>query len=173
MHHSPPDEPVIVSGFERGLPPLGFCFAFLVPGAAMLLAGLFAGPQWWRESETGPFALGLLFFGFMLTGIGGLMLKVRRDLLRLVPAEAVCAQIGIDETELPDVIEARGIRPRYIVNGHDYYDTADFIQAPTLLRAAMPPAKATEQLLRPTTVTADTRPETLLRARVSAAEPKQ
>jgi len=66
----------------------------------------------------------------------------------LVPAEEVGPLLRKIEDEARVLLEEKGIRPRYEINGRPFYDGAAFGEVTTLLRAA----RAIEepgQLLRP------------------------
>ncbi len=58
--------------------------------------------------------------------------------------------------------EEQGIRPRYNINGEDFYAIEDFGDAAVLLRASVAPLAGPETLLRPAIGT-QTPEETLLR----------
>jgi hypothetical protein len=87
---------------------------------------------------------------------------LRKRLKQLVSADRVCVQIGIGETDFQKTMEARGIKPRYNVNGQDYYDPEELGDVATLLRASQQPNITPETLLRPA-AKADTPQEQLLR----------
>ena len=57
-------------------------------------------PELWRPSEIGPFGQGELVFGAALMAIGGWLLKVRNDILRLLPTDALCARMELSEATL-------------------------------------------------------------------------
>ena len=163
-------EPVIVSGFQNGVPPLGICLAFCLAGLLLFGCVWHTGPGGWQRTDIGPFNLGLLFFGTLFECVGGLFFKWRRDVLRLESEETVCRKFGVDKAALQRLIEDRGIRPRYVVNGQSLYDLADFREANMLLRASAAPNAPPETLLRPASVNVETPPETLLRAAVSTQD---
>jgi hypothetical protein len=135
---TPTKEPMIFYGGGDGVPPACLCLVFLAAGVLVFCIGL--NPDLWRPSEIGPFGQGEMFFGFALMAIGGWLLKVRNDILRLLPTEALCARMELPEATLKRIAQEHGIRPRYIVNGQDYYapDDFDVEAAKTLLRAASP-----------------------------------
>jgi hypothetical protein len=75
---------------------------------------------------------------------------LRRRLTQLLPADRVCVQIGMEELDFQKTMEARGIKPRYNINGQDYYDPQELGDVATLLRASQQPIATSETLLRPT-----------------------
>ena len=131
-------EPMVFYGGDDGVPPTCLCLLFLAAGFLVFCGGL--NPDHWGPGDTGPFGKGLLFFGSALMAVGGWLFKVRNDILRLLPTDALCARMDIPEATMKRIAQQHGIRPRYIVNGQDYYAPADFDVGPakTLLRASSP-----------------------------------
>jgi hypothetical protein len=56
----------------------------------------------------------------------------------------------MEELDFQKTMEARGIKPRYNINGQDYYDPQELGDVATLLRASQQPIATSETLLRPT-----------------------
>lgn len=159
-------EPMVFYGGDNGVPPAFLCLLFLAAGFLVFCGGL--NPDYWGPSDTGPFGKGLLFFGSALMAVGGWLFKVRNDILSLLPTEALCARMDVPEATLKRIAQQHGIRPRYIVNGQDFYAPADFEEnaAKTLLRASSPTDEQ-DTLLRFAT-DAPQPPQHLLRASDSA-----
>ncbi len=89
-------------------------------------------------------------------------LKIRRELKRLHNTDEVGFRFGVEAERLTAFAEEQGIRPRYNINGKDFYAMEDFGDAAVLLRASVAPLAGPETLLRPAIGT-QTPAETLLR----------
>jgi hypothetical protein len=86
-----------------------------------------------------------------------------RQLPRLASMQNLCTQLNVDGATLQRVAEEQGIKPRYNINGQDFYEITDFGDAATLLRASSASVSQRETWLRPAAQT-ETPPELLLRA---------
>jgi hypothetical protein len=143
------EEPIIVSGFAGGAPGLWFSLSFLVVGIMTLL--LASQPENWHpvDGGFGPTGLGLAFFGSILTGLGGWFLKTKWHIEELTPLPALCTLLGKNAAQVQRLAAERGVKPRYVVNGLEYYASSDFIDSASLLRASEAPEEKKETLLRP------------------------
>ena len=97
---------------------------------------------------------GLFLYGFVHT------VAMRRQIKKLRGANQFaiwCRRVQVEDTR-----REQGIKPRYNINGEDFYDIKDFGDAAVLLRASIAPAAEPETLLRPAAGTA-TPAENLLR----------
>ncbi|MCS6777189.1 MAG: hypothetical protein RMJ43_08025 [Chloroherpetonaceae bacterium] len=140
-------EPVVISGFAGGAPGLWFSLSFVVLGGLNLL-GACSTEAWQTGGDgCGPPGAGRLFFGAVLMAIGGWLLRTRWQIEELVPLPLLCRRMGCTEAEVQRLATARGVRPRYVVDGLEYYHAADLMDAEGLLRASAAPAGA-EELLR-------------------------
>jgi hypothetical protein len=75
---------------------------------------------------------------------------MRRLLARLVtlaPLEQTAERLGVSQTDLAQLAEERGIRPRIILNDVPLYEPAEFVDAERLLRPSEAPIGG--DLLRP------------------------
>jgi hypothetical protein len=107
-------------------------------------------------------------FGFALVGAGMLLLLGARMMFRacavhdrLFSIDELCNRFGLPELSLLQEAQERGITPKRIVNGREYFDFTEFGEAAVLLRAAHP-TDADQDLLRPAGKSS-TEPELLLR----------
>ena len=87
---------------------------------------------------------------------------MRRRIKKLSGAVSIGSRFGVDAERLTTFAEEQGIKPRYNINGEDFYDLKDFGDAAVLLRASVAPAAERETLLRPAAGSA-TPAENLLR----------
>jgi hypothetical protein len=108
-------------------------------------------------SVAGPFDV--LFFG----GIGLWKLRLRRQIERLIPESNLGDRLGLEASEIQDVIRIKGIRPRLGVNLQSYYALEDFDDAATLLRSSAHSTNS-ESLLRAATPLPDDTASGLLRS---------
>lgn len=139
-------EPVVVSGFAGGAPGLWFSLSFVVLGGLNLL-GACSTEAWQAGADgCGPPGAGRLFFGAVLVAIGGWLLRTRWQIEELVPLPLLCRRMGRTEAEVQQLAAARGVRPRYVVDGMEYYHVADLMDAEGLLRASAAPARREELL---------------------------
>jgi len=141
--------PVLTGTWDA--PPLGFCLFFLILGSVGIAFALWHGTL--GLLSDGP-PLTVAAFLLLWSGIyfanGVFLFRLRRRILRLSPAEDLCRQFGIEAAVFRRVVQERGIRPHYDINGRDFYDPADFGEGAVLLRPAPPPS---ESLLRPLPLT--------------------
>lgn len=165
------EEPIIVSGFEGGAPGLWFSLSFIVFGLLNLLGA--SSPHAWKPTEdgTGAHGMGMLFFGGVLTLLGGWFLRTRWQIEALTPLPMLCKLLGKNEAQIQAMAYERGVRPRYVVNGLEYYASSDLVDSEALLRASETPRLAPEALLRPAASTL-IEPNTLLRipGRIESSE---
>lgn len=156
------EEPIIVSGFEGGAPGLWFSLTFIVLGLLSLFGA--SSSEMWKpvEGGYGPTGMGTLFFGGVLLFLGGWFLKTRWQIEELTPLPLLCKMLGKQEAEIHQIAAERGVRPRYVVNGLEYYMASDLVDAATLLRASRAPEIEPEILLRPASLGAIHK-DTLLR----------
>lgn len=107
--------------------------------------------------------MGMMTVGLALPGLSGgfYFIRLFRQSRKWWSVEKSCSKLGIPQEDLMRFVSERNIRPRYNIDGKDYYDPADFKDAVTLLRAAQQPTSP-DTLLRPAT-NAQTPPEQLLR----------
>lgn len=87
---------------------------------------------------------------------------MRRRIKKLNNADSISSRFGVEAERLTTFAEEQGIKPRYNINGEDFYDIKDFGDAAVLLRASVAPAAEPETLLRPAAGTV-TDAENLLR----------
>lgn len=156
------EEPIIISGFEGGAPGLWFSLTFVVMGILTLLSA--SSPQNWKPTDggMGPTGMGMFFFGSVLTALGGWFLKTKWHIEELTPLPLLCERLGKNAMQVQKFAAERGVKPRYVVNGLEYYASSDFVDAESLLRASEAPVEETASLLRPATA-GETAPDTLLR----------
>jgi hypothetical protein len=67
----------------------------------------------------------------------------------LTPLPTLCKRLGKSPAQVYQLAAERGVKPRYIVNGLEYYMSADFLDADTLLRPSDAPPEQPATLLRP------------------------
>ena len=109
-----------------------------------------------RDFSKGPtnhykFGMGLymtIFSCFMLL-IAARNFSLRQKTKKLTNADAISSRFGVEAERLTTFAEKQGIKPRYNINGEDFYDLKDFGDAAVLLRASVAPAAQPETLLRP------------------------
>lgn len=143
-----PDEAIPLSyrgRNERGIPMYdGSRHGFLnADGVAIMLVG-------W----TGLIALAkseaiLLYVIALEVGLVMLALYRRRQRMRLCSIDELAEQLSAPELTCLLLARERGIEPRCIINGREYFDLKDFGEAAILLRAAAEPAEPDGSLLRP------------------------
>ena len=85
---------------------------------------------------------------FLLVMAGGVWLRGRR-LRGLVPIQTASRDFGLPELSLLLQARERGVEPRCIINGEEYYRPGDFGDVDSLLRAADAPRDANSTLVRP------------------------
>ncbi|HZP85115.1 MAG TPA: hypothetical protein VFB21_25995 [Chthonomonadaceae bacterium] len=111
----------------------------------------------------------LVFRAFLILPVGYIVFggirywRLRRQLPRLSSMQNLCTQLNVDGATLQRVAEEQGLKPRYNINGQDFYEITDFGDATTLLRASSASINQRETLLRPAAQT-EMPPELLLRA---------
>jgi hypothetical protein len=143
------EEPIIIAGFEGGAPGLWFSLTFLILGVLILMSA--SAPSMWKPTSdgSGPAGMGSLFFGGVLTALGGWFLKTKWRIEQLTPLSTLCKRLGMNAAQVQQFAAKRRVKPRYIVNGLEYYASSDFLDAESLLRASDAPEERTENLLRP------------------------
>ncbi len=98
--------------------------------------------------------------------------KFWRGMKNVAPSNEVSSQFGLDESALTALAREHAVKPRYNINGRDYYNMADFGDITTLLRASVEPnVPQAATLLRPAGNVIEASPETLLRAAASIMQP--
>lgn len=102
-------------------------------------------------------SMALLFMYFPVQSV-----LMRRRIKKLNNADSISSRFGVEAERLTTFAEEQGIKPRYNINGEDFYDIKDFGDAAVLLRASVAPAAEPETLLRPAAGTV-TDAENLLR----------
>jgi hypothetical protein len=107
----------------------------------------------------------------VFTGIALWSRAMYRHVMRLKPADQMCASLGIAPEALQQIAEARKIKPRLILNEQPYYDPAEFTDALSLLRGSSIPQAAPATLLRPAASGEKTAPEELLRMTEGVTQP--
>ncbi len=129
---------------------------------------------WGLAAVETAFALVIAIGKGNLYGAGGLLLaaaihglvglwayRFQQRVQSLVPAEEVGPLLRMTEDEARALLEEKGIRPRYEINGRPFYDGAAFGEVATLLRAARP-NEDPRQLLRPAS-SVESDPDALVR----------
>jgi hypothetical protein len=139
----------IVTGGAWDVPPDWLCAVCGLGGGFAVVLGLLPGAA--ARSAEGMLAR-LLFVaaGLFAAGLGAWMGWLRRELLASVRLEELAARAGRDRAELEAALEMRGVAPRFVSNGHAYYDPAEVGDAALLLRPASAPDDAS--LLRPAAI---------------------
>ena len=142
---------------ERGVPKIRgrwnagsaiFCALMIYAGVCILFS-----PR--SHSSTVPLpTLNTIWFYNIVCGVCCVCLPVkaisiRRKIKKLTDARSISSRFGIDAEALTNFAKKQGIKPRYNINGEDFYDLKDFGDAATLLRASVAPAAESETLLRP------------------------
>jgi hypothetical protein len=102
-----------------------------------------------------------LALGAVWIGTGIRKLKEREEYDSLFSIDELCRTFDVPELTLLQEARGRGIAPKRIVNGREYFDFQEFGEAAILLRATKPD-DASQQLLRPAASSA-TEPDILLR----------
>ena len=107
-----------------------------------------------------------LIHGSVFASIGTWSLWMRRRLFGYASLKQAATQLNMDEETLKQLMEARRIKPRIIINDEELFDVSDFTGAATLLRASSEAAVTTspDLLLRAASGTIATAPEELLRS---------
>jgi hypothetical protein len=95
--------------------------------------------------------------------------EIRRSFAHLSTLDVICKQYNVAGETFQGIVEEQQIKPRYNINGRDFYDLNDLGDAATLLRASAPPV-APETLLR-AAAHVETPQEQLLRASDTYGEP--
>lgn len=126
----------------------------------ILLTALITG-KWESYFTTLSGVAGIHAITFGATGYWSLWM--RRRIQALSPPDQASERLGISHEELQDLATERGIKPRMVINGEDFYDLADFDPALTLVRASQQPGTTSDTLLRPASSSSPSNPEELLR----------
>lgn len=107
-----------------------------------------------------------LIHGLSFGGSGLWMFWMRKRIFGFSSLQQTATKLNIDEETLKQLIEARRIKPRIIINEEELFDVSDFTGATTLLRASSETAVATppDLLLRAASGTTPTAPDELLRS---------
>jgi hypothetical protein len=151
-------------------PSLSECHEALVSGALMTSLGLLAFVDTAPLRHPTPIsvvvavlAMVAIFAGIISIADGIGLLRQRARLIGLVSIAVAEEQFKVPALTLLLVARQKGIEPKCIINGTEYFDFTDFGDAATLLRAAELPRAEDENLLHPVTRT-DSNPKILLRA---------
>jgi hypothetical protein len=157
-------------GSQAGPPKWAWWLLFgLASIEAVIAAGLLIASLFIRVDLGDACGFGLGAAGHALTGWW-----LRRQyyyIHGMVDEDDAARWLGVDKAELNQIVEERGIRPKYNINGEDFYDRRDFGDVATLLRASAPSVEKQQSLLR-AAGNVQAQPDTLLRAEPTADGPQ-